>query len=328
MAYHWQIRQGKFTKFKTQAIDFYIRRFFRIAPLYYLLLMIAFLGQDFFIDARHYIRVIVPPPWAGLEINHINPTDNTISISNILSHYMFIFGLFPKYAANNALPDWSIGLEMQFYLIFPFIIFLISRFGAFSIVSLLLIASMVTNRLLGLYLIDGPLGNFPQPSFILFKIDIFLAGICLAYAYMNRKKVDSVPWLFLGTISLALSSAIQIKLIALLMVFVFFFDNDKIELIHRIGSGKLAQFMGDTSYSVYLLHLLILFPVLYVLFHYEWFNALNQYMRLVVSMLAIGIPVYSISFLLFRVIELPGITFGKKILKDLRFQKIESKVVG
>ena len=47
MTYHWIGREGKFNNHCRQSIDFYLRRFFRIAPLYYLLFTIAFFGKDF-----------------------------------------------------------------------------------------------------------------------------------------------------------------------------------------------------------------------------------------------------------------------------------------
>src|ERR1700741_1786618 len=48
MTYHWIGRESKFNNHARQTGDFYLRRFFRIAPLYYLLFTIAFFGKDFF----------------------------------------------------------------------------------------------------------------------------------------------------------------------------------------------------------------------------------------------------------------------------------------
>ena len=55
MAYHWHIREKKFNGFRNQSKDFYIRRFFRIAPLYYLLLTIALMGQKYFFSVKSYL---------------------------------------------------------------------------------------------------------------------------------------------------------------------------------------------------------------------------------------------------------------------------------
>src|SRR5207237_589573 len=105
---------------------------------------------------------------------------------------------------------------------------------------------------------------YPQPSFIFFKINIFIGGMCLAFAYFYRDKIQSLPWLILAMISLA-KTAIQIKLCAFFIIFMLFFDNERKDLLHRFMGGRIAKFLGDTSYSVYLLHSLILFPVLYIL---------------------------------------------------------------
>jgi len=39
MAYHWELRKDRFTSFFSQTIDFWIRRFFRITPVYWTLLI-------------------------------------------------------------------------------------------------------------------------------------------------------------------------------------------------------------------------------------------------------------------------------------------------
>ena len=39
------------------------------------------------------------------------------SFLNVFTHATFMFGFLPDYSFNTVLPDWSIGLEMQFYLL-------------------------------------------------------------------------------------------------------------------------------------------------------------------------------------------------------------------
>ena len=312
MAYHWRIRENRFNGFKTQTIDFYLRRFFRIAPLYYVLLLVALIGQDYFAEMKDYLKATVPPPWQG----NANPMQE-VDISNVFMHYTFLFGFIPKYANSNILPDWSIGLEMQFYLLFPFIVLAVSRFGAFSVVFILIVISFATNKLFGLYLSPGMLGNFPQPSLILFKINIFAAGMAVAFIYLNRKTVTVVPWVILG--ALCLYNAVpQVWAATLFIVFMLNFNQDKTEIFGRLMSSRLFGFLGDTSYSVYLSHLLIITPVLYMLFHNEWFMSLHMYSRLLVALIVTGIPIYLLSYMLFRLIELRGIRFGRKTLQRMK----------
>ncbi|CAH2786711.1 MAG: Acyltransferase 3 [uncultured Caballeronia sp.] len=47
-------------------------------------------------------------------------------MSNVVTHLTYTFGMFPRYAFNTPLPDWSIGLEMQFYAVFPLLMLLIT----------------------------------------------------------------------------------------------------------------------------------------------------------------------------------------------------------
>lgn len=79
---------------------YYLRRYFRIAPLYYFGIMFYVLSKV----ASGY-----------------NDTD--LTFENVLSNVLFLHGFHP--AANNTIVPggWSIGLEMAFYLIFPFIFF-------------------------------------------------------------------------------------------------------------------------------------------------------------------------------------------------------------
>ncbi|MFA5984937.1 MAG: acyltransferase [Methylococcaceae bacterium] len=317
MAYHWHIRKDRFNKFKYQAVDFYIRRFFRIAPLYYILLTVAFIGQERLFEMSDFITNMVPPPWATKTQEVVIITHERVSAVNVLTHYLFLFGFIPKYANSNILPDWSIGLEMQFYLIFPFLILSISRLGAFSVILILVIVSFITNKLFGLYLSTGIFGNFPQPAFILFKINIFAAGMSIAFIYLNRNNIRALPWAILAILSLY-NVASQVWIMALLLVFMLVFNDENKEIFGKLMSNKIAKFFGDTSYSVYLVHTIIYTPILYGLFKNEWFMSLSVYFRLLGAFILTAIPIYIVSYFLYRLVEVRGIQLGRYILLKIK----------
>ena len=322
MAYHWHLRKDRFVEFKYQSVDFYIRRFFRIAPLYYVLLAVAFLGQDYLFEMRDYIKAVVPPPWVIDTKGVTNIPHESVNVSNVVVHYLFLFGFIPKYASSNMLPDWSLGLEMQFYVIFPFIMLFISRFGALSVVLALIVVSFVTNNVFGLYLSSGILGNFPQPSLILFKINVFAAGISIALISLNKNNINVARWAILTILSLY-NAAPQVWVAALFIVFMIIFNDDKKELVGKLMSNRVAKFFGDTSYSVYLVHIMIYVPILYALFHNEWFMSLHMYSRLFVAFILTAMPVYGVSYFLYKLIEIRGIQFGRNILQKKSF--VENK---
>lgn len=323
MAYHWKLRKGQFESFRSQLIDFYIRRFFRIAPLYYLLLTVALLGHDYFFEMRGYIKDVVPPPWSNEVVESLSSVPE-LDVFNVLAHYTFLFGLIPDYLGTNILPDWSITLEMQFYLFFPLLMLIISRFGPFSVVLSIIVVTFLTNKLVGLYLSPGALGNFPQPSLILFKINIFAAGISIAFININKNSVVGLFWTLLTILSL-FNAKPQVWLVAIFIIVMLMFNNKKQEVLGRLLSSRIVKFFGDTSYSVYLVHVMIYVPILYSLFQYEWFMSLGDYYKLAVAFLLTLVPVYTVSYILYVTVELRGIDFGRRILRRRREKGVSAQ---
>lgn len=299
MAYHWVGRQSRFPSYTQQTIDFYIRRFFRIAPLYYLLYTIAFVGHHWFLDGT---AAAVRPR----------------TLVDALMHYSFAFGAFPPFVSNNILPDWSIGLEMQFYAIFPLLLAAIARLGPLTMAFLAVLGAYATNKAIGLY--DnpaGPLGHFAQPGLILFKIDVFMAGICLAYHWHERRTFRGILWLGLAAVCL-LRTAIQVQALVAGTLCLLHFDAGRQEVAHRILSGSFGKFLGDTSYSVYLLHLMLLTPIHRILKTHSFFSGLPGWERVIILFVVVALPLYTLSALLHRSVEQPGIALGRIVAKRLR----------
>jgi peptidoglycan/LPS O-acetylase OafA/YrhL len=99
------------TKRHDGNLNFYIRRYFRIAPLYYIAIPMYFL-------LTHFIKW---PYRNGVSLY------SSFSYFNIICNFLFIHGLVPS-ANNTIVPGgWSIGAEMLFYLVFPLIFKIYSR---------------------------------------------------------------------------------------------------------------------------------------------------------------------------------------------------------
>lgn len=113
--------------------NFYIRRFFRIAPAYYFSLVLALLLSEYLGASREAIAEILPHTMTNMERYYI-----VEPIKNFFVHASFVFGFFPSYSFSTPLPDWSLGLEMQFYFVFPVIFFSIERILSFFLLFLFL----------------------------------------------------------------------------------------------------------------------------------------------------------------------------------------------
>ena len=102
-----------FTRKENGYSSFYIRRFFRIVPLY---LIFGILFYFLFRTAKYYY------------INEIFFIDNSIyNFKNVISNLLFIHG-FVVSANNNVVPGgWSIANEIFYYILFPVIVFCFYR---------------------------------------------------------------------------------------------------------------------------------------------------------------------------------------------------------
>ncbi|MBB1200729.1 acyltransferase [Enterobacteriaceae bacterium 89] len=294
---------------------FWLRRYFRIAPLYYLLLIIALLSGHFMGEMRQIIAEAFPS--TATETARYSD----ISFMNLLTHVTFIFGDLPQYAYNTALPDWSIGLEMQFYALFPFIMLLTLRWGfALTLVIIMLLA------VLGRFLLPEFYDSFAMPSMILIKLHMFIAGMLMAEA-VRRRRLLFVALALLAPVASAVMNirmdGVQVAFEALMilgMTGVLWRYQQK-SLLQQIFSvpgwilrHPLFTWLGDVSYSVYLLHLLIVMPVIAMLLEHLHIANHSSGARYLLTV-GICLPVvYALATLLHRFVEMRGIALGKRVI--------------
>ena len=292
-------------------IAFWIRRFFRIAPLFYLMLAAALLLGPMLYESRLAIDAFVgrspQQPWRYLDAG----------IRNIVLHVSFAFGLFPNYAYRTPLPDWSLGLEMQFYAVFPFLVLLARKAGWLWTAVL----GSAVGIIIALAFERAGL-HFPMPAFLPLKIQIFLCGMLIA-ADSRGSRARLAAQFCLAVLLAAIpiggdQDIIHFAARELLVVLFFLLVHGRriaaIGIASSVLGNKFFHWLGELSYGVYLVHLLILQPVAaWAIGRYG--AGIGDFARFCLVLVLVAPAAYLLAFLTYRMVELPGQRLGKNILR-------------
>lgn len=321
MVYTWKGSAQPHHGFLKTSAMFYLARFFRIAPLYYVLLLLCYVFLPQLNQMHDDALKLIPPPWVQ-DLTQYNPKSGWVfdSLRWLSLHVSFAFGVVPGMEASTPLPDWSLSLEMQFYLIFPALLLLLSM-GPWALLALALSAAVLAwlaPGLFGSYLTPGSLTHFGQPSMLAYRLNAFLAGMVLAF--WLRKKRSQEPTRFVNVVTVL---AIAICLVPLskpvILIYLVFaaLIFEKIPPLNWLLSRKPFKILGDISYSIYLAHLLVVIPAVYWLLQLAAFVDSSPVVKFYWAVGLTGPAVLGASLLLHRYVELPGIRVGRYVSKKL-----------
>jgi peptidoglycan/LPS O-acetylase OafA/YrhL len=330
MTYHYRLREYAEPWESPQTWrKFYVRRFFRIAPLYYLALIIALVFRPSFTAGIRCIITAFPHPLSTWLAD--SPILQAPSWPNILAHFTFLYGFIPAYCASNILPDWSIGLEMQFYLFFPFIMLAYRQKGHLIATALLLGLWSLSHQLFAVYTTSAPklFGLFSQPAFLPLSLDCFVVGILMAEAVAFRR-IEPLK----STLLVMLAAVVALTASADVYFWVPVLGCSALMLVHGmpLGRAKLAStmermlrwkvfsYLADVSYGSYLLHMPIL-PVDCLLIRYSSYPHWRAAPRFLILFVIVLIITQLAAFAAHKLIEQPGLNFGRNLLKHWPAEK-------
>jgi peptidoglycan/LPS O-acetylase OafA/YrhL len=279
--------------------SFYLHRFFRVAPLFYFLILVSWIRDAWLFDVQH-------------------------SPSAVAASATFIFNLFPMRQEGFVWAGWTIGVEMIFYALFPLIYARVrDRHKAIAFVFATLLMWYFIGLVLD-YLVmpDGWRESILQWS--TFKhFPIFATGIVLYYWFIDADPEDP-----------AARSKGQAALLAGMFTYLalvqgwlpnilgnpYYFQAVAYGLIFiglalfpwRLVVNRVTTFLGKVSYSVYLLHptlVYLLIPV-YRRIHEQQTDLSVAFLACTGLTFLLLIPLAWVSY---RLIEVPGVRLGKRL---------------
>ncbi len=235
-------------------VIFYKKRFWRIFPLY----LIGVLSCYFLLSISDWINH-----------DYIELKSKALLLPfYLLGFPNFIIGL-PSIKLGSLTSLWSIGTELQFYFLFPLIVY---YFRKINHKILFVIGSMILVYLLFYYLRMFLWSHYFKVTMSTLRFDLLFIGICSAIimdkvkSKYNFYHAEWMNYLLILTLILAIFCCLNIQLIWLkesILIFAF------IGLIFLLTSNKSKTFfdwpfihyLGAISYGIYIYHPLVSYPL-------------------------------------------------------------------
>lgn len=280
---------SSFKRFKIDkypVLDFYIRRFFRIIPYYWIVC---------------FIWILI-----------LNP-----SVKNAAASILFYFGFISK---SGIVPGaWTLFAEETFYVFLPLLFLYIQNLKRATVFTVFLFALSVFDPIYSTifkHLDTGSIFTLPLKQWWCFGL-----GLMLFFYYQsikNKVKENSSLTLFLISVlalifSLKFGYYFQVISLTLLFICCFYPNN----FFGKLSRNKFLGQIGVYCYSIYLTHFLILKA-----FDFFKINALINNMiidlpfeiNVAIMFFVLLFISYILSMVTFKYIERPFILLGKKVV--------------
>lgn len=305
-------------KRRSSRLRFWIRRFFRVAPLYYVVLALCVLGSSPYLAGFAYLQELNPSHWHPGGV--YDPATTVYDAWNILLHVSFVFGLSPDYSFSTFLPDWSLSLEMQFYLAFPFLYLLMRRAGFMRVGVALSLVCFAAGVVVQQH------ARFDEPSLLIFKLNYFVAGILihrfLASPGWSRRQILPLVGAFCcAAVDVRYGADLVLLplLVAAMLGLGWRETQGRLTGVSRsLVNSRVVTFASETSYGVYLFHGFFLSAAGWLIHTHPELQALSRPERVLAVSAFVTCGAYAVSYVALRAIEKPGIALGKRLIDRLQ----------
>lgn len=303
--------------------NYFVRRFFRIAPLFYIALLLYYL-MDYILAEKALLREITQSTWP-------------IEAWHVVSAGLFVNGWHYQ-AINRIVPGgWSVAVETNFYVILPLmLLFATSLKRAF----ILFVGTVILSKVLAKILYWYALPTIPDADLHAFhvfagmwlpnQLPVFAIGIIMYWVFTKypppelhgtANKMNSGYWiglaislLFVYADSPLLGKVVQYHVQVSFALFFF-----ALILAHGGLSflvNRFTIYLGKISYSVYLLHMAVLNMLLLAVDHFIVPHVGYRPDFLLALPIVLLLTCF-LSYFTYRYIEVPAQNLGRAWIRKL-----------
>lgn len=296
---------------------FYIKRFFRLAPLFYVMLFVESLVVYILWHVKYHLL-------------------------DYISTITFTFSFIPGMHASLVYAGWSVGVEWIFYILFPLVIVFLcnKKVATFAFLPLALFFAFRIDSII------STTAQIIQPDFnlnIIHYLIYFTMGI-VVFNYMNEliylkdklKNYSHILSSILIVLTIGVITAYSCIRIMQWIPFSAIYALSWAVLLSAsiIGfpyllNNKFTRYLGKASYSIYLLHPFVI-NVLRLAGFYQYILLLfkdNLVIVFTLSAISTLILVYGLAYFSYTFIESPGMKAGKKIVNRMNVNYLLQKSI-
>ena len=281
---------------------YFIKRFFRIAPLFYLMICVYLV----FLYVKH---------------------DKVFSLQEITINFLFLYNFFPGMHGSIVWAGWTIGVEYLIYSVLPFcLVYVRTERRALAVFLFCTVISIVARSLYSELSVPKEYGYM---SF-LGQIGVFAVGIPVYFIYRSSNGTSRQT--FYGYLAFAVFLVLVLSM--LMTSFPFLHGPGKIHLqvwavafgalilsqvLAPIGliTNRFSVFLGTLSFSLYLWHPLVIMGLKPV---YTWiYGGIEEaYYAFPLCFLVTAVVLIAVAAVSHRLIEVPGIAAGERIIRHIK----------
>jgi peptidoglycan/LPS O-acetylase OafA/YrhL len=238
------------------------RRCLRIVPAYFATMGLALMWFQLSRGLGEF---------TGLKFNMLGGWPDLASLG---AHVLLLHTLHPKWAFDILGPFWSLGLEWQYYLVFPLVVGLFSRLGVWRATALCIGLTLVYRIAASIWLPTEVSVRWTYCSAVIpGRLGDFSLGMAVAMLYAKGafRKPAPIGWIALGAIASLIAmvggmktspfSPLNDLLWAIAFTFWIIAALGAAPVMKTLLSIKPLVWIGERSYSVYLLHMLVIVSV-------------------------------------------------------------------
>ncbi|ERI07808.1 acyltransferase family protein [Aneurinibacillus aneurinilyticus] len=306
LSYKFFKYNGEFT-----LIPAIVKRYFRLViPIFFVLIMsYVFVEMEFYFN-KEVSDITLSSRWLAL-LWQIEP--NFWDVINQTIYGVFIFG---KESYNAVL--WT--LKYEFYgsiLVFSILAFLghsNKRFFLYLILGIVFIKTYYIAFILGVFLSDvyNSKTDYNFKKFFIIKsksILCFMFLLSIFFGTYDEKRSNIHQYLKWGLFDyLGINQAIFFHIIAAFLIMVMILNS---KILQKTFESTPFKFLGQLSYSIYLLHLIFLGSLSCYLFKLFYKFGISYNISFLYSFILSFTALIFISYLMYKYVDLNGIRFSK-----------------